>query len=87
MEKETILNIKEGMPRTFGHALKRRRVSLGLTQQETANILNISRSQYWKYENDYITPKIKNMEKISKRLGIEKTILNELRIKAKTYMY
>ena len=49
---------------SLGAELKRRRLTLGWSQQETANYFNVLKDSYQKWEWNQITPHIKNRKKV-----------------------
>ena len=55
---------------TLGQKLKEIRNRFGLSQEELANIMNVSRQAITKWENDNGIPDISNLQELSKVFGI-----------------
>lgn len=55
---------------TLGQKLKKIRNRFGLSQEELANVMNVSRQAITKWENDNGIPDISNLQELSKIFGI-----------------
>lgn len=67
--------------------LKRRRESLGLTQDDLSSGMGISTSSLRPYELGYRKPSMENLEKMAKYLGIEGCELYRLEVDNKADIY
>lgn len=54
----------------IGTQLRRRRVQLGLAQQEVADKLGITKGGFSAYEQDKIRPSLENLKKLAEILGV-----------------
>lgn len=59
------------LPRTIGKKVKKRRTSLGLTQEELAEKVGISRAYMGFVEQGRNVPTLETLEKIAKALKIK----------------
>lgn len=55
---------------TLGQKLKEIRKKFGLSQEQLAEIMNVSRQAITKWENDRGTPDVSNLQELSKIFGI-----------------
>lgn len=69
---------KEMNNRTIGSIIARHRKSKGLTQQQLARLIKLSRSYICDIENDRYTPSLKTMMLLSNILDINLNILSKM---------
>ena len=55
---------------TLGQKLKRIRSKFGLSQEQLAEIMNVSRQAITKWENDNGLPDVSNLKELSKVFGL-----------------
>ena len=54
---------------TLGDHIRKKRLDLGLLQKDVANIICTNESTIWNWENNYASPFLSNIPKITKFLG------------------
>lgn len=72
--EEFILKVSKGSEKMEFNLkrIKAERIAAGISQQDMANILEISRGAYWKRENGVTPIGVEELAKISDTLGIDK---------------